>query len=276
MVPMRYHKLIFQTNQYNKIIVFILFSILILFSGCTKNEYPDPTNEFYVNDYARAFHPITRSEIVFEGERLYEETKDIEVIGGAQIVFATFIVDDVNEVSEYNRTDILRQWGIGKNDMGILVLMFFSESVRDGIEYIYLEETQIEVGFRMEQYLPAAKLGQILDNTIYSDTYSDLDMKVGYLFYELIKVVYEEVYVEYYSLFSYDMDDFEYALDNYVPIDDTPDLTLIAWILILLTGPDNWYVIVPVIFILIGGGIGIRRNRGGGGSSGGYGIFRRR
>lgn len=273
MVPMRYHKSIFLNKI---IIIFVIFITLLFASACTKKYYPNATNEFYVNDFAYAYHPATSEVIVLEGERLYEETKDIETIGGAQIVFATFIVENIEEVANYNRTDIFRQWEIGKNDMGILVLMFFSESEKDGIEYIYLEETQIEVGYRMEQYFTAVKQGQLLDDTIYSDTYEDLDMKIAYLYYEMISLVYEEVYVDNYGSFTYDMEDFKYRMDNYIPSNDNVNIGLIAWILLLFAGTNKWYIIIPAAFLLFGGGLRFRRNRGGGGSSGGYGIFRRR
>ena len=276
MVPMRYLKLISQIKVLKKIVFVVLIICLIIIGGCTNNKYPNPTDEFYVNDYAAAFHPAVREQITLEGVRLYDETKDIDVIGGTQIVFASFVVEDVNEVSEYNRTDIYRQWEIGKNDMGILVIMFFSESIRDGVEYIYLEETQIEVGYRMEQYLSAATLGQLLDNTIYSNTYTDLNMKVGFLFYELLKIVYEDVYADYYSSYTYDMDNLKYAIDNYIPAEVNSDFFLIVWFALLFADSNSWYILIPATFIIFGGGFWFRKNRGGGGRSGGYGIFRRR
>jgi hypothetical protein len=51
---------------------------MISLYGCRKDKYPDPTDDFYVNDFAYALHPYTQECIVSEGERLYEETKDIQ------------------------------------------------------------------------------------------------------------------------------------------------------------------------------------------------------
>lgn len=275
MVQMIFRKLISKNNYVYKTIFIVL---LLLLSGCTKREYPKPTRDFYVNDYVNAFHPVVQNIIIIEGERLYEETKDIEDIGGAQIVFATFLVESLDDIAKYNRTDIYREWEIGKNDMGVLVLFFFTETEEDGTTFIYLEETQIEVGYKMEQYLTAVEQGRLLDNTIYANVYDDLDMSIAYLYYEIIKVVYEEVYYEYYSSFSYDMDDVQDIKDNYFPQYSNLDFWSFAWFIMFFTGTADglWYIIVPTVFVLFGGGIVFRRNRGGGGSSGGYGIFRRR
>ena len=42
--------------------------------ACTKDEYPRPTNQYYVNDYANILYQATRSSITREGERLYDVT----------------------------------------------------------------------------------------------------------------------------------------------------------------------------------------------------------
>lgn len=257
------------------ILSFCLVIGIIFLSGCAKKKYPNPTNDFYVNDYANAFHPVTSNAIIIEGERLYDDTKKIDKIGGAQIVFASFIVDNIEEIAAYNRTEIFRQWKIGKNDMGILVLMFFTIGVEEDVTYLYLEETQIEAGYRMESYLSAGRMGRLLDETIYGDTYQDLDMKIAYLFYELLTIVYEEVYSDYYDSFTYDMEYFRETMNNYVDDNDQDNWNLIALLLLLFGGANRWYIIIPAALFIVGGTLRIR-NRGGGGSSGGYGIFRRR
>ena len=262
-----------KTKYLNPLLLIIVFSILLFISGCSKKEYPNPTDEFYVNDFAQAFHPVTKNAITIEGESLYADTKHIETIGGVQIVFATFTIENLDDIAKYNRTDIFRQWKIGKNDMGVLILMFFSEGEDN---YIYLEETQIEVGYRMEQYLTAGKQGRLLDNTIYNNTYDNLDMRVAHLLYELLTIVYEEIYGEYYDSFTYDMEDFRDALTNYVPEEDNIDIGLWAWLILFFTGTDGlWFLIVPLGILFVFGGIKFK-NHGGGGSSGGFGIFRRR
>lgn len=253
-----------------------VLALLLVFtlSSCKIKEYPNPTKEYYVNDFAHAFHPITKKAIVLEGEGLYADTKDIEGIGGVQIVFATFIIENLDDIANYDRTDIFRQWKIGKNDMGILVLMFFTEGEEDGINYVYLEETQIEVGDNMESFFSGGLQGQMLDKTIYSDDYDDLDSKVAYLLYELLTFVYEDIYSEYYSSFTYDMEYFQDSMENYIP--ESSDTGLFFWLLYLFSGTNwVWFVLGTFGFMFIFKGV-IFRNRGGGGSSSGYGIFRRR
>jgi uncharacterized protein len=140
MVQMIFLKLNSINKYINKIAIIVLLIALFELSACNNDsrEYPKPSREFYVNDYANAFHPLTKDLIVIGGEDLYEDTKDIEVIGGTQIVFASFLVESVDDITRYNKTDIFREWKIGKNDMGILVLFYFTEGVEDGIEYIYI------------------------------------------------------------------------------------------------------------------------------------------
>lgn len=279
MVQMIFLKLNSINKYINKIAIIVLLIALFELSACNNDsrEYPKPSREFYVNDYANAFHPLTKDLIVIEGEDLYEDTKDIEVIGGTQIVFASFLVESVDDITRYNKTDIFREWKIGKNDMGILVLFYFTEGVEDGIEYIYLEETEFEVGYRMEQYLTAGEQGRLLDNTVYGDTYDDLDTNITYLYYEILTLVYEKVYSDYYESFTYDLDYYIEKKDGYHSSLGSSFWSF-AWLIIFFTGSANgiWYAIVPIVFLALGGGIFIKRNRGGGGSSGGYGIFRRR
>jgi uncharacterized protein len=247
---------------------------MMVLSGCHKNKYPDPTDEFYVNDFAYALHPYTQKAIVNEGERLFEETKDIEEIGGLQMVFATFVVETTDDIASYDATEIFRQWEIGKNDMGVLVLMFFTEGIEDGISYLYLEETRLEVGYRMEQYLPAGIQGELLDSTIYGNQYDDLDMKVAHLLYELMKLSYEQVYSAYYDSFTYDLETFKESMDEYVYVEE--DTGWLGMLLYWFSGrSSSWFLWVLIGFVVLGGGLKLRKNRGGGGSSGGYGIFRR-
>ena len=111
----------------NKIVLIMMISsLLLILFGCKKDEYPRPTNQYYVNDYANILYQATRSSITREGERLYRVTQD-ENDGGAQLVVATFVVENLSEIANYNKTDIYRQWKIGDNDMGVLVLLFLKK-----------------------------------------------------------------------------------------------------------------------------------------------------
>jgi hypothetical protein len=255
----------------------ILAAVLIIiyywvFIGKTK--YPRPTADYYINDYAGVLMQATRSTIAREGNRLYELSKD-EEDGGTQIVFATFRVETLSEIAEYDKTEIYREWKIGDNDMGLLVLMFFMPSQDN--DFLDLVETQIETGYRMEQYLTPLRLGAIVDETLYSDEGVDfLDMGVANLLYELLRETYVNIYN--YDSFNYDMDVFYEYLMNYVPDSSGDPSAMSALSYIISPYSTIWnkiFALLPfAFFLLYGGGVGILK--AGGGSSGGHGIFRRR
>ncbi len=264
----------------NKIVLIMMISsLLLILFGCKKDEYPRPTNQYYVNDYANILYQATRSSITREGERLYRVTQD-ENDGGAQLVVATFVVENLSEIANYNKTDIYRQWKIGDNDMGVLVLLFFEESKINDIDYLELVETQIEVGYRMEQYLTPSQLGMIVDETLLSDEWNDeLDMGVMHMVYELLSAIYIDCYD--YESFNYDMEVYEDYLLLHPDVEGDDSHVPLSWILYLISpfasSGERFSAILPfIIFFIIGGGGLIVKNKGGGGSSGGMGIFRRR
>ncbi len=251
---------------------------LILF-GCQKDKYPNPTNQYYINDYANILYQATRSSITREGERLYALTEN-EVDGGAQLVVATFVVDNVSDIASYDKTAIFRQWEIGKNDMGLLVIMFFTEETVDEIDYLVLAETQIEVGYRMEQYLTPTQLGLIVDSTLYDETSDEeLDVLVMQMVYELLSAIYIDAYG--YLSFDYDMEVYKEYLAKHPDVSEDSSHVPLSFLVYLFspfsTSTDRWSAIIGVlIFLFIGGGGVVLKNKGGGGSSGGMGIFRRR
>ena len=259
-----------------KLFTFIfIVSLVILLSSCKKDEYPRPTNAFYINDYANILSEATRDSIRREGERLYEWTQD-ETDGGAQLVIATFEVEEIADIESYDKSDLYNQWRIGDDDMGLLVIMFFQPYKENEITYLELVETQIEVGYRMEQYLSPSQLGLILDHTLYSDEWDDLDLATMHMVYEFLSAIYIDAYE--YESFDYDMEVYEqYLIDNPNISYEEP---LPMGLLIFLISPfatwgERIGVVVPfLIFFILGGGI--IKNVGGGGSSGGIGIFRRR
>ncbi len=256
---------------------FLLVTVIVLiiyWSISGNSEYPRPTEDYYVNDYAEVLMQATRRTITNEGDRLFEYTED-EIDGGAQIVFATFRVDNLSEIADYDKTEIFRQWRIGKNDMGLLVLLFFMEDDINGLELV---ESQIETGYRMEQYLTPAELGRILDETLYNEEFSYLiDMGVANLLYELLTEVYVGIYG--YDSFDYDMDVYFDYLMSYVPDTDSEPSAMGLFVYLLSPYSTFWekfFTALPLIFIVIyGGGLGVI-SKAGGGSSGGMGVFRRR
>lgn len=253
----------------------VLFLLIgFAFLGCrSKDTYPKPTKKFYVNDFADTLIPAVESTIVREGERLYEETTEDEEISGIQIVFATFAVENATDIAQYNLSDIYNQWGIGKDDMGILVVYFYVGDP-DKPSSLELNTVQIEIGYAMEVYLSPIEAGNILDQTIMAD--EDISIGTAHLLYELLTVVYVEVLG--YTSFNYDMDEYQTYLDNYVQYSDYD--TMWGWFLyVILTPYASWWekiLLVLLGLLVLGLGGGVAKNIGGGGRSGGMGIRRRR
>lgn len=250
----------------------IFVALLALLSSCTKEKYPNPSKEFYVNDFADALLPGSRQTFLAEGERLYVDTKNEPNNGGAQVVVVTMLVESEEKADEIDRTELFRQWRIGKNDMGLLILLLF---VEDGEEKL-LVKTEIEIGYRMEQYVTAARAGDVIDNCLYNPEWEgSLDMGLGEMYYSLLDTIYTQAYG--YSSFDYDMEVYRQHLINAEDEDTQIPMSLIAY----LFSPYSsvWSKIFTVLgfLLLSGGGIGIFavRKRGGGGSSGGYGVGRK-
>lgn len=250
--------------------IFLIFLILSIVSlvACQKKPYPDPKPKFYVNDYADALMTYTENQIVAYNRYLYE------IYGEIQIVYATFLVETPEEMANYDKTDIFRQWKIGKNDMGLLVLLFFEETNVGTTLSTTLVGYAFEVGYRLEPYLPAGYLGQTATETLLSDAHSDItDLMVMHLNFELLNKLYVDLYEE--TPIEYDIDEFydEMIHAPYVPDGDSQSN---LWFLSSLFNGSQTSIIFFIIFAFIGGGFGVFRLRGGGGSSGGAGIFKRR
>lgn len=252
----------------------MLFAAL---SSCNKKkyDYPRPSKEFYCSDFAGALLPGSRRSVIAEGERLYEDTKDIKENGGAQIVVTTMLLDNAEEVAEIDRTELFREWRIGKNDMGLLILLLFVESG----EYLELISAQIEIGYRMERYITAARAGEVIDNCLYNEAWEgSLDMGLGEMYYELLSDIYVKAYG--YESFDYDMESYREFLYSYSDGTYADALLPMSFFVYLLSPySSSWSKVfgiagIVVVLLLGGGGFALGRNRGGGGRSGGYGIKR--
>lgn len=266
------------TDHLKRLCVVLLLGLLTLLSSCSQREYPKPTDGYYANDFAEILYGATREQIISEGELLYDDTSEL-TDGGAQLVIATFEVEDLDAIENYDKTELFREWEIGNNDMGLLVILFFVRETIDGTDYLVLEETQVETGYRMEQVLTPTTLGSILDETLYSDTWEDLDSAVMHMTYELIRTIRLEAYDD--DAYVYDMDLFQTYVAMYPDGETTDDdigSGILYLVLALLLEGDAWsWIIGGLVFAGFSGGTAfIVKNRGGGGSSGGMGIFRRR
>ncbi len=250
----------------------LIFSFSLVLISCKQDKYPDPTFRYYVNDYAESLMQYTERLITAQNRYLYEEYGDI------QIVYATFIVEDATEIAEYDLVEIFEQWEPGNKDtdMGFLVVLFVTEYVEDGITYQDILDAKMEPGYGLEEYLTPTEMNIMRDEYLLSDIhYGIIDMKLMQFQYELLNLLYYEVYGE--EPLPYDMDEFyddlisaPYVHEN----TNSSDIFSLVLGILSLNGIDfgsGW--VIALIFVLLGfGGFTVVRSRGGGGGSGGRGI----
>ncbi len=108
-------------------------------------EVEEQTPEFYVNDFANLFTEEQKQEIISKAVELSE------TYNGIQVVVSTVESIKGNEIEEYAYS-MYNQYGIGKDSMGILILL--STTDRD---------VRIETGYHMQKYITDSMSGRILD-----------------------------------------------------------------------------------------------------------------
>lgn len=127
----------------------ILFCLLIfLTTSFAKMEIPQPTTQFFVNDFADVITKSDEDEIFNISRELYEKSGN-----STQLVVVTIDSLDGYSIEEY-ANELFNKWGIGdkeKND-GVLVLL----SVGD-------RRSRIEVGYGLEGILTDSGTGKIQD-----------------------------------------------------------------------------------------------------------------
>ncbi len=228
-----------------------LWLVLLLLPVSAKTTYPQPTEDFFVNDFAGCLTASDKAEMQKLGEALYKST-------GAQAVVVTVSSLDDKAIEDYGY-DLANEWGIGeeKADSGVLLLLSTGD-----------RKVRIEVGKGLEGRLTDGKTGRILDN--YAIPYlKSNDFSTGLL--EAYKAIVNEVYIEYGETPS-----------DYVPIEEEAasgsEYGLAR--LIGMFSPIAFVVILIILSILRGsnGGSGGNHHRGGrygggyygGGFSGGH------
>ena len=184
-----------------KINVILIISILILslsFSSFAIN-IPEPTSDFFVNDFADVISEEDEQEIMKIGADLYSQTS-------AQVVVVTVNSLDGYEVNDY-ALELGREWGVGSKDTNNGVVLLLSVNDR---------EVTIQVGYGLEGCLTDAGTGRILDE--YAIPYlSNNDFSTGLL--EAYKAIAGDVCTEYgvelnpnYQI-TYDDYDYHYSDD---------------------------------------------------------------
>lgn len=217
-------------------------------------DFPEPTRNFFVNDFANVIDSDDENEIMNIGSSLNNQTT-------AQVVVVT--VDSLNGYDENEYAlELGREWGVGDDEKNNGVVILLSVSDR---------KISIQVGYGLEGCLNDAKVGRILDE--YAIPYlSDDNFSKGLTetFKAVVTVIYDEYGVT--PDFDYDYDD--YSVDE----DDSAVSSVLAFFFILAL--VVFMIKHPGLFVLFGGFGGHHgghhgggRHGGGGGFSGGGGSF---
>lgn len=129
------------------IAVFIL--VLGIFQLSTvvfaKTNIPSATSDFYVNDFANVFSADEKTRLLNNAITLADEHD------GIQVVVTTVEFLDGDTIENY-ALEMYNLYGIGKDDMGLLVLLSTGD-----------RQIRIEVGKAMEAYINDSKAGRFID-----------------------------------------------------------------------------------------------------------------
>ena len=174
--------------------ILIIALITLSLCGCeAESDFPTPTKNFYINDFANVISEEDENEILSRGVALNKKTT-------AQVVVVTVESLDGYTPADY-AVGLGDEWGVGdkEKDNGIVILLSTEE-----------REIFIAVGYGLEGALPDSKTGRIIDR--YGLSYLKADNFSKGLT-EINRAIVNEVYIEY---------GFE-PEEGYVNIDNLPD-----------------------------------------------------
>ncbi len=231
--------------------VLLLCFIAGILCGCSE-EALQPTDEFFVNDFANVLDDSDHRQIFEQGVKLQEDTT-------AQVVLVTVEDLDGEEIENFSY-DLANDWGIGANsevDNGVLLLLSVSDRM-----------VRIEVGSGLDAHLNTLVTDDILD--IYGVPFFKEDK-----FSDGLSAVYNAIVNEVYIASGVTPPD-----SAYVPIDEkkeqleqskNEELSAVGAFSVIV-------IIIVIVFIAVifarphsgGSGGGFR----GGGFYGGFGGFR--
>ena len=126
-------------------IFILLFSLSISSLSFAETIIPSATSDFYVNDFAGVFSDDEKSQLMNKAVKLSDE------YGGIQIVVTTVESLDGNTIESY-AFEMYNRYGIGKDDMGLLILLSTGD-----------RQIRVEVGKAMEAYITDSKAGRFID-----------------------------------------------------------------------------------------------------------------
>ena len=253
-----------------KWVLMVLYTLLIgsLLVSCNKKTTPNviKSNEsFYINDYADVLLNATLWTLLDYSIELYDDSSVQEYqdlnIDGAQIVVLTY----QGQLGDINTTEIFNSWGIGKNDLGLLIVLFFDSEKN-------YQELVVEIGDKTSEYLSAFEASNMVDTYFNNPDINplDIDLRLISLYFAYVEFFYMNIY----DYDSYDYQSFydEYLENQYTYFGKLPtenddffyNMPIWLWIIIIIFLPNAF---IPLVFISSGRGF---RISGGGGRSRGY------
>ncbi|VEU82462.1 hypothetical protein [Acholeplasma hippikon] len=252
--------------------------MIFILSACQQpyTSLNQPTSEFYINDAAGALLQSTKWYIFSNGQYYYEDTMTYEGIEddelrGIQIVVATHL----GAVGSIDTTAIFNSYGVGGNDLGIMIFLFFEEI--NGTK-VY-KEMVFEIGTRMSTYLSAFEADMLIEEYFNDPTLDDIDERIVNLYFELIANSAYKIYNWSYSYIDqtyYDIYDFfgeKYSITTRLPSEEqiwaftlSPTETVILIVIAVFFLGAFGRFLVPIILSMMG----VTKNRGSGGTSRGY------
>ncbi len=127
----------------------VLFGVMCAILLCVPASAAikwNPTDRFFINDFADVITAEDEERIYQAGVQLYEKTN-------AQVVAVTVPSLDGMDISDFG-LQLGRQWGVGDKEQNSGVVLLFALEER---------RVRIEVGYGLEGALTDAKTGIILD-----------------------------------------------------------------------------------------------------------------
>lgn len=170
------------------LVLAVMVLIMSVLSACTAGEsvtsrydldVVDATPNFYVNDFAGIFSEEQINSLMEKAVSFDEESSGIQVVittvkslNDAVVDYELIVEDQDGNRVEGNQTDatndpkftveevaysMYKEYGIGKDDMGILILLSTGTGNGDG-------DIRIETGRQMQFYITDGLSGELLDN----------------------------------------------------------------------------------------------------------------
>ena len=127
----------------------VLFALLVIVQLSTvafaKTGIPAATSDFYVNDFAGVFTSEEKQQLMEKAVSLADN------YNGIQVVITTVKSLDGQSVEDY-AFDMYNQYKIGKDDMGVLILLSTGD-----------RQIRVQTGRAMEAYINDSKAGRFMD-----------------------------------------------------------------------------------------------------------------